>query len=286
MSMTTLPQSGFKTRVRTFRINNFRLYLGIALLSIVILMVVFASHLTKFDPIAQDLMNALQPPSPAHLLGTDNLGRDIWSRLLYGGRTDLFLASVAVLAPFIVGTLIGAICGYFSGWVDTIVMRIADVVVAFPFYVLVISLVFILGNGVGSIFIAISIVSWVAYARIVRAETLILRSREFVEAAQTSGFSTRRIISRHILPNVITQAIVYAMSDIVLNIGVIVTLSYFGLGIVPPTPDWGRMISEGQQFLAGGYYYLTVLPALAVVITSLALSFIGDGLAQVLRVKR
>ncbi|MSY54804.1 MAG: ABC transporter permease subunit, partial [Actinobacteria bacterium] len=221
-----------------------------------------------------------------HFLGTDNLGRDIWSRLLYGGRTDLFLATAAVLAPFIIGTIIGAICGYFSGWIDTFVMRVADVVVAFPFYVLVISLVFILGNGVSSIFIAISLVSWVAYARIVRGETLIVRSKEFIEAAQTGGISNRKIITRHVLPNVITQAVVYAMSDIVLNIGVIVTLSYFGLGIVPPTPDWGRMISEGQQFLAGGYYYLTVLPAIAVIITSLGLSFIGDGLAQLLRVKR
>ena len=249
-------------------------------------MVLMASYLTKSDPIKQDLMNTLQGGTPEHFLGTDNLGRDVWSRLLYGGRTDLILASAAVLAPFILGTILGAICGYFSGWVDTLVMRIADVVAAFPFYVLVISLVFILGNGVGSIFIAITLVSWVAYARIVRGETMIVRSKEFIEAAQTGGISNRKIITRHVLPNVITQAIVYAMSDIVLNIGVIVTLSYFGLGIVPPTPDWGRMIAEGQQFLAGGYYALTILPALAVIVTSLGLSFIGDGLAVALRVKR
>ncbi|CAB4656990.1 unannotated protein [freshwater metagenome] len=286
MSAVTSTYGGFVTRIKKLHINNFRLYLGIFILLTVIAMAVFASHLTKFDPIEQDLMNALQGGTDKHFLGTDNLGRDIWSRLLYGGRTDLFLATAAVLAPFIIGTIIGAICGYFSGWIDTFVMRVADVVVAFPFYVLVISLVFILGNGVSSIFIAISLVSWVAYARIVRGETLIVRSKEFIEAAQTGGISNRKIITRHVLPNVITQAVVYAMSDIVLNIGVIVTLSYFGLGIVPPTPDWGRMISEGQQFLAGGYYYLTVLPAIAVIITSLGLSFIGDGLAQLLRVKR
>lgn len=275
-----------RKKIRMLKGRNIRLYLGIFIVGVVVLMALFAKYLTKFDPITQDLMATLNGPSSAHLLGTDNLGRDIWSRLLFGARTDLFLASAAVIAPFIIGSLIGAICGYFSGWVDTLVMRIADVVVAFPFYVLVISLVFILGNGVGSIFIAITTVSWVAYARIVRGETLIVRSKEYIEAAQTGGLSNRRIIARHILPNVITQGIVYAMSDIVLNIGVIVTLSYFGLGIVPPTPDWGRMIAEGQQFLAGGYYSLTILPGIAVIITSLGLSFIGDGLAQVLQVKR
>ncbi len=286
MSTLTPTHNGILSRVRKLHINNFRLYLGIFIVLTVIAMVMMAPHLTKFDPIEQDLLNTLQGRSAEHFLGTDNLGRDIWSRLLYGGRADLFLASAAVLAPFIIGTILGAICGYFSGWIDTLVMRIADVVVAFPFYVLVISLVFILGNGTSSIFIAISLVSWVAYARIVRGETMIVRSKEFIEAAQTGGISNRKIITRHIFPNVITQAVVYAMSDIILNIGVIVTLSYFGLGIVPPTPDWGRMISEGQQFLAGGYYSLTILPAIAVIITSLGLSFIGDGLAQLLRVKR
>jgi peptide/nickel transport system permease protein len=286
MSTFTPARNGIISSLRKLHINNFRLYLGIFIVLTVIAMVMMAPYLTKFDPIEQDLMNTLQGRSAEHFLGTDNLGRDIWSRLLYGGRADLFLASAAVLAPFIIGTILGAICGYFSGWVDTLVMRIADVVVAFPFYVLVISLVFILGNGVSSIFIAISLVSWVAYARIVRGETMIVRSKEFIEAAQTGGISNRKIITRHIFPNVITQAVVYAMSDIILNIGVIVTLSYFGLGIVPPTPDWGRMISEGQQFLAGGYYSLTILPAIAVIITSLGLSFIGDGLAQLLRVKR
>lgn len=286
MSTLTPTHNGIISQVRKLHINNFRLYLGIFIVLTVIAMVALAPYLTKFDPIEQDLMNTLQGRSKEHFLGTDNLGRDIWSRLLYGGRADLFLASAAVLAPFIIGTILGAICGYFSGWIDTLVMRIADVVVAFPFYVLVISLVFILGNGVSSIFIAISLVSWVAYARIVRAETMIVRSKEYIEAAQTAGISNRKIITRHIFPNVITQAVVYAMSDIILNIGVIVTLSYFGLGIVPPTPDWGRMISEGQQFLAGGYYSLTILPAVAVIITSLGLSFIGDGLAQLLRVKR
>jgi peptide/nickel transport system permease protein len=268
------------------RARNLQLYLGLALLVAIVALVSLAPLLTKFGPSDTDPAAALQGFGGAHLLGTDNLGRDIWSRLLYGGRVDLTIAFLAVLVPFISGVLIGTVCGYAGGWLDTVIMRIADIVVAFPFYVLVITLVFVLGSGERSIFIAISTVSWVAYARIVRAEVMVLRNREFIEAGRASGIGGTRIVFRHILPNVITQAIVYAMSDIVMNIGVIVTLSYFGLGIVPPTPDWGGMMSDGQQFLAGGYYALTLVPAAAVVITSLTLSLVGDGLAHVLRINR
>ncbi|TMV42306.1 ABC transporter permease, partial [Thioclava sp. BHET1] len=174
---------------------------------------------TPDGPLDQDFPVTLQGPSWSHLLGTDNLGRDQWTRIIYGARTDLFLASVAVAAPLVIGTAIGALSGYFGGWFDTIVMRIADIVVAFPFYVLVISLVFILGNGIGSIFVAISVVSWVAYARIVRAEAMVLSATDFVDALKVGGVGSGRIVFRHLVPNVVSQAIVYAMSDIVANIG-------------------------------------------------------------------
>jgi peptide/nickel transport system permease protein len=263
-----------------------QLWLGILITGAIVAAAVFAPLLTSYDPTAQDLSHTLAPPGGGHLLGTDNLGRDIWSRLLYGARTDLVVTFVAVLTPFVAGCLIGALCGYFGGWFDTVMMRLADIVVAFPFYVLVIALVFALGSGSTSIYIAISMVSWVAYARIVRAEAMVLRRREFVDACRSGGLSHARVIFRHVLPNVVTQAIVYAMSDIVANIGVIVTLSFFGLGIVPPTPDWGQMMADGQQFLASGNYMLTAVPGLAVGLTSLGLSFLGDGLANVLRVTR
>ena len=157
---------------------------------------------------------------------------------------------------------------------------------AFPFFVLVITLVFVLGSGTMSVFIAISVVSWVAYARIARAETMIIRKREFIDACKTGGLSTARIVLRHVIPNTVTQGVVFAMSDIVLTIGTIVTLSYVGLGIVPPTPDWGQMMSDGQQFIASGNYILTMAPGLVVVITSLGLSFLGDGIANSLRSKQ
>jgi peptide/nickel transport system permease protein len=256
------------------------------ILGIIVLTAIFAPLITTHSPTAPDVPNALLPPSSEHFFGTDNLGRDIFARVIYGTRSDLTIAVAAVIAPWILGMVIGAVSGYFGGWFDTIIMRVADIFTAFPFFILVISLVFILGNGAKSIFIAITAVSWVAYARIVRGEAMVLRNKEFIAACQVSGISTMRTLTRHVVPNVATQAIVYSMSDIVMNVGVIVTLSYFGLGIVPPTPDWGSMMADGQQFLAGGYYGLTLFPAGAVILTSLALALIGDGLAHVLRIDR
>lgn len=268
------------------RKHNMQLWTGVVILGIIVLAAIIAPLITQYDPTTPDAANTLQGPSGAHWLGTDQLGRDVFSRLVYGARADLVIAVVAVIAPFIIGLVVGIVAGYFGGWFDTVLMRIADIVTAFPFFILVISLVFVLGNGAWSIFVAITAVSWVAYARLVRAEAMVLRNKEFVAACQASGISTSRILARHFAPNVATQAIVYSMSDIVMNISVIVTLSYFGLGIVPPTPDWGSMMADGQQFLAGGYYGVTLFPASAVILTSLALSLIGDGLAHVLRIDR
>ena len=266
--------------------SNLSLVIGLAILAVIVAAAALAPLLTSWDPIQPDPVNALLPPSGTHLFGTDNLGRDIFARVLYGARSDLTVASSAVLAPFVIGLGLGVLCGYLGGWFDMLLMRIADIVTAFPFFILVISLVFVLGGGVWTIFVAITAVSWVAYARIVRAEAMVLSNTEFVAACQAGGISTPRILLRHITPNVLTQAVVYAMSDIVMNVGVIVTLSYFGLGIVPPTPDWGAMMADGQQFLAGGYYGLTLFPAAAVILTSLALSLVGEGLAHVLRIER
>ena len=255
---------------------------GLILLAVILFMVIAAPLLTSYNPITQDLNATLSGPSAHHLLGTDQLGRDTWSRLLYGGRVDLQVAFIAVLFPFVLGTILGSLAGYFGGWVDLVIMRVVDIVVAFPFYVLIIALVFVLGPGERSIYIAITVVGWVSYARIIRGEILVAKRQEYVLAAQSGGLSNLRIMGRHLLPNVITQAIIYAMSDIVQDILAIVTLSYLGLGIQPPTPDWGSMNANGQNFLTT-HWQLTTLPGLAVVVTGLALSLIGDGLADLLR---
>lgn len=256
---------------------------GLTVTGVIVIMAIAAPLLTGYGPTAQDLSATLQGPSAHHLLGTDQLGRDTWSRLLYGARVDLRVAFIAVLLPFCLGTLLGCLSGYFGGWVDSVIMRVVDIVVAFPFYVLIIALVFVLGPGERSIYIAIAAIGWVSYARIIRGEILVAKRQEYVLAAQSGGLPTRRIIARHVLPNVITQAIVYALSvDMVQDILAIVTLGYLGLGIPPPAPDWGSMIAAGQNFITT-HWELCFIPGLAVVVTGFGLSLIGDGLADVLR---
>ena len=255
---------------------------GASILGTIILLALLAPVVSWHDPVQQNLLNILQGPSWSHPLGTDELGRDEWARILYGARTDLRVAFLAVLFPFAIGTAIGLVAGYFGGWVDTIANWFVNVVVAFPFYVLIIALVFALGSGTRNIYIAITIVGWVSYTRIVRGEVLVAKRREYVLAARAGGLSNARIIVRHLLPNVITQAIVFAMSDIVLDILAIVTLGYLGLGVQPPTADWGKMIADGQTYLTT-HWELSTIPGVAVVITALGLSLLADGLADLLR---
>lgn len=285
--IVSLPKAKGLWAPKFLRRGNAQLWIGMFIVGVIVLLAVFAPLLTPYSATQQDLAEALDGiGTPGHLLGTDQLGRDTWARLLYGGRTDLSVTLISVVIPLMIGTILGALCGYFGGWFDILIMRLADIVTAFPFYVLVIALVFAIGTGTTSIYIAISVVSWVAYARIVRGETMVLRRKEFIDACETSGLMRLQIISRHIVSNTVSQAIVYAMSDIVMNVNVIVTLSFFGLGIVPPTPDWGQMMSDGQQFIMSGDSSLTLVPGLAVVLFSLGLSFLGDGIANVLKMRK
>ena len=277
--MTTTVGRGARGRGlaarRPLRMNA-TLAAGLALLGALVLAALFAPLLTSWDPIKQDLSRSLQDPGNGHLLGTDQLGRDVFARLLYGARTDLRVGALAVLFPFLLGGALGLVAGWRGGWFDLVLMRVVDIVVAIPFFVLVIALVFALGSGTRSIYIAITLVGWVAYARIVRGEVLLAKEQEYALAARASGLPTYRILLRHLLPNVVLQAFVFSMSDIVLSILTIVTLGYLGLGVPQPTPDWGSMIQEGQAFVFTKWY-LAAVPGLAVVITGLALALIADG---------
>jgi peptide/nickel transport system permease protein len=282
--MTTLPAPvpTFTTSTTKWRSSerNLTLYAGLTLFALIVLAAVFAPLLTSADPLQQNLLEArLAPGSSGHLLGTDDLGRDVLSRILYGARVDVRVGVLAVLTPLVIGSVLGLLCGWWGRWFDTIVMRLVDIVVAFPFYVLVIALVFALGQGTKSIYIAISAVGWVAYCRIVRGQVLVAKEQEYALAARASGLPTWRILLRHVLPNVILQAIVYAMSDIVLSILAIVTLSYLGLGVAPPSPEWGSMIAEGQNSLLT-QWYLATIPGLCVVVVGLALALVADGLVN------
>jgi peptide/nickel transport system permease protein len=288
--MTTTPAGALAppkprraARSRTLRpwYRNGSLVAGMAIVGGLILVALLAPWITPYSPTGQNLMAALQGPSAAHWLGTDELGRDVLTRVIWSTRVDLEIGFLAVLIPFVTGTILGGLAGYFGGWLDTIVMRLVDIFFAFPFYVMVIALVFVLGAGETSIYLAIATVSWVSYAKIVRGEVLVAKQQDYVTAARLGGFSHLKVLARHVGPNVLSQAIIYAMSDIVQDIMAIVTLGYLGLGIAPPTAEWGSMIAQGQQFITTQWQQATI-PGLAVVVTSLGLSWLGDGLSDLL----
>ncbi len=255
------------------------LYAGIAVVGVVGVAALFAPLIAPSTPTAQDLANAFQPPSLAHLMGTDNLGRDIFSRVVYAARTDLQIGLIMTYIPLMAGVLLGAVAGYFGGWVDTVIMRLVDVVIAFPFLVLVIAILAVVGPGLKGMYIAVLSVGWSMYARLTRAEMLVLREQQFVLAAEALGFSRKRIIFRHAVPNLLRPNIVFSMADFVLNILLAASLSFLGLGVRPPTPEWGAMVAEGQNFLLNAWW-ITTLPGLVIVVVGIGLSLIGDGLAE------
>jgi peptide/nickel transport system permease protein len=257
-------------------------WVGLAIFILFVIIAVFAPLIAPYDPNTQDATQRLLPPSLSHLFGTDALGRDQFSRVIFATRTDLPLSLAAVFLPLLVGTAIGAFAGFYGGWADAVSMRMADLVQAFPVYVLLIALVFALGGGVRSILIAFTAVGWVVYARLVRAEILHIRSLEYVQAATVGGLGRRRILSRHVMPNALPQPLIYAASDVVLAVVTLSALSFFGLGISKGTPEWGSMIADGQIYLSD-QWWLSVTPGLAIVLFGLGMSLIGDGLGERLR---
>ncbi|MCB0912032.1 MAG: ABC transporter permease [Propionibacteriaceae bacterium] len=276
----TSPRPGVRWLHRARR--NPTLIAGAVIMLAVLAIAVFSP--TPYDPFAQNLDNGLAAPSAAHWFGTDQLGRDILSRVIAATRTDLRIAVLAAVVPFVVGVTVGLVSGYAGGWLDWIVGRVVDTFVAFPFYVLVIVVVFAAGTGERGIFVAYALVGWISYARVIRAKTRSLCREGWVEAARGGGLSHARVVGRHLLPNVLPQAVVLLMTEILLIMVAVVTLGYLGLGVQPPTPDWGTMISDGQLFLTTRWWVST-LPGLAVVTTGVGLSLLGDGLADVWRLR-
>lgn len=260
------------------------LYLGGGIVALIFLLAIFAPLAAPFDPIAQDISVKLQPPSLAHLFGTDNFGRDIFSRVIWGARIDLQIGFIGVIFPFLIGTTIGAVAGYAGGAVDAVAMRVVDVVLAFPFLVLMLAIIAILQPGLASFYIAMALVGWVSYARLIRAQVLVLKSSDYVLAARSLGFSHFRVLFRHILPNAITGSIVFSMSDVVLVVLNGAAISYLGLGVQPPTAEWGVMIAEGQNFITTAWW-ITAFPGFAIVFMALGFSLLADGLGELLGVR-
>ena len=270
-------------RRRSVTLRRLPLIIGLVLLAIAILAVTFAPLLTSAAPNQIDVLNPLAPPlTPGHLLGTDQFGRDVWSRILYGGRIDLAIAFGATSVTLVGGTIIGLVAGYFGGRIDNVLMRIVDLFFAFPFLVLIIAIIAMLGPSLLNIFLAIWITSWVAYARIMRAQVIVAKKQQYVLAARALGYSNTRVMLRHILPNTASAVIIFSMVDAVGNIGLAAALGFLGLGVQPPTPEWGTMISDGQNYITTAWW-LTLFPGLAIVFVGVAFSLIGDGLADVLR---
>ena len=229
------------------------------------------------DPAEQHLKDRLLAPSVEHWFGTDELGRDVFSRVVHAALVDLPIGVLCAALAAVLGTLVGALAGSRGGWVDAVIMRIADIVQAFPTYIFLVALVFALGAGTRSFIVAMVVLGWVTYARLVRSEILRIRDLDFIAAAHLSGFGRVRVLFRHILPNSTSQVVTYLASDVVLVLLLLAGVSFFGLGVPPPTPEWGQMIAAGQKYLRDQWWIVT-FPGLAIVVTGCAVALIADGL--------
>lgn len=255
--------------------------LGLVILILLLIAGIFANFIAPYDFAKQDLAHAFEHPSLRHFLGTDEFGRDIFSRILYGARMSLLVGFVSVGIAVIIGGALGAIAGYYGRRVDNVIMRLMDVLLAIPQILLAIAIVAALGTGLMNLMIAVGISSVPTYARIVRASVLTIREEEYIEAAKASGTNNTKIIVKHILPNCVAPVIVQVTLGIAGAILTAAGMSFIGLGIQPPAPEWGNMLSSGRDYIRD-CAYMTIFPGLAIVITVLSLNLLGDGLRDAL----
>ncbi|HVW93643.1 MAG TPA: ABC transporter permease [Devosia sp.] len=274
-------------RARRLRLGRLPVSLiaGGAILLVSLLLALFPGRIAPYDPLAFDYAALMKGPSWAHWFGSDNFGRDVLSRTIYAYRLDLEIAVFATITPFVAGSLIGALVGYAGGVVEAVFGRVVDAVITFPQLVLVVAIVAVLGPGLNNMFIAIGIVDWVYFARLVAAEVKVQKRLDYADAGRAMGYTPARIIFRHLLPNSITPAIVYWMTDMALAILLGSSLGYLGLGAQPPAAEWGVQIADGKNFMTTAWW-MSVFPGIAIVVTGLAFSLVGDGLAELLRTRK
>ncbi len=258
---------------------------GIVILLLLAATALFAPALAPHDPARQSLDHDLLPYSSEHPLGTDKLGRDLLSRTIYGSRVSLLVGLTTVALSLSIGLVIGSLSGYLGGWVDHLLMRLVDILLAFPGILLAIGFTAVLGPGLHHVIIALCLIGWTGYARLVRGEILVLREREYVQAAQALGCRPSRVIVRHLLPNLLPPLLIQATFGLAAAIIAEGSLSFLGLGVEPPTPSWGSMLNEGRQFLLVAPH-LTTYPGLAIMGTVLGLNLVGDGLQERLNTRR
>jgi len=280
------PRSSFKLisqrrrAWRTFTRNRSAL-IGLVMIVIIVLVGIFAPLLAPYDPLTQSTINRLKPPSAEHWLGLDSYGRDIFSRIIYGTRVALLVGVLSVALGGVIGTAIGVVAGYFGGKVDAVLMRIVDVMLSFPDLITGLLVMAVLGSGTGKLIIAIGLTITPRFARIAYGPTLGLKQKEFVEAARASGQNNALILTRHILPNVMSELIVLASLWTASAIRLEASLSFIGLGVPPPTPTWGQMIRDGTVYLSN-LPLMSLAPGIALLITVFAFNLVGDGLRDVL----
>jgi peptide/nickel transport system permease protein len=254
---------------------------GLVLLALFILLALLAPVLSPYDPLAQSIPESLSPPSAKHLLGTDKLGRDMFSRMLYGARISLTVGLAVVALAGGLGTFVGLLAGYLGRWADELLMRVTDIFFAFPSLILAMAIAGALGPSLRNALIAVAVVSWPIYARLIRGQVLALREREFIQAARSIGVSNRQIILRHLLPNTLAPLLVQASFDMGTTILSVAGLSFIGFGAQPPTPEWGVMISEGRNYITT-QWWLTGGPAIGILLLVAAFNLVGDGLRDIL----
>ena len=245
----------------------------------------FGQYIVPYDPYAQDLSNALQPPSGSHLLGTDRYGRDLFSRIIIGAQTTIFSALALVAGITIVGTVIGVICGYVGGWIDSLIMRISDIFLTFPEMVFAIAIAGVLNGGIWSAAIAVGLIAWPRYARVARSQVLAMKNHQYMNAAKLMGTRWYKVILKHIMPNILGPIVVTAALDVGAMIMNLAGLSYLGLGVVPPTPEWGSMMSEGRSMLQTSPW-IVLAPGLAIFITVIIFNLLGDTVRDILDPKQ
>ena len=262
-------------------LRNFAFTAGALLTLALIFIALAAPLLSPFDPDHQDTIRRLEPPSKDHLLGLDDLGRDVLSRIIWGARVSLRVGFSVVILTSLIGVTLGAVSGYFGGLVDTIIMRITDVLMAFPGILLAIALVAVLGPNLNNVVLALATIGWVSYARLVRGQVLKVREMEYVTAARALGARSPRVIALHVLPNVINPVIVMATLGLAGAILAEAALSFLGLGVQPPTPSWGAMLTSGRRYL-GLANHLAIYPGIAIMLAVMGLNFLGDGLIDAL----
>ena len=271
----------FRDKMKRMASNNKLAVFSAVLIVVFILLALLAPVLTPYELEEMDLMARLSPPSAKHLLGTDELGRDVLTRLLYGARVSLAVGIIPTIVSMVIGAFIGMISGYVGGMVDTVLMRLADVVLSFPSLLLAMVIMYTLGDGISSIFIALAVTNWASVARVIRSETLSLREAEYVEAARSMGVKDFTIIVRHVLPNCIPSLIVLFTLNVPSAILSESSLSFLGIGVQLPNSSWGLMVNLGRSYLYDAPW-LSLVPSAAIMLVVLAFNFLGDGLRDVL----